>query len=76
MYNSGDGRICTFCLKYKIGDKFNCSDPYILQSIVSYLPKYLYPNVFKFEQLLKVRSTKTLIKVCKFMEKRIMDRES
>lgn len=47
MYNSGDGRICTFCLRYKIVDKFNCSDPYIWQSIVSYLPKYLYPNVFK-----------------------------
>ena len=74
-------RTCKLCLRNDIGDEFhylfNCEDTYIMQSRMTYMPKYFYlhPNVFKFEQLFNTNNTTLLTKLCKFI-KTIIERVS
>ena len=74
-------RTCKLCLRNDIGDEFhylfNCDDTCIMQSRMTFMPRYFYlhPNVFKFEQLFNTKNTTLLTKLCKFI-KTIIERVS
>ena len=67
-------RVCTLCNTNDIGDEFHylfcCTHNVIVQKRLQYLPRYFqqHANAIKFAVLMKTKSKKKLLSLCKFVE--------